>query len=169
MFWLGLYWQQLDAFRASAITPCLRWIWWSRTIVRHWSHSLLKKMYFEQRKVTTSKTKHTMTNFAQLRRLSLRCGSNCCYGEDSSRTHSQLESDRNQSCPMLILDNEEMTEKGGGKGWCWWRMPNHCQILQNNGWKSYLCSWCTREWHPAAILVFLSHQAGTLLSRPLIN
>lgn len=34
---------------------------------RYWSHSLLKRMKFVQRKATTSKNKHTVTNFAELK------------------------------------------------------------------------------------------------------
>lgn len=33
----------------------------------YWAHSLLKQMKFVQRKVTTSKGKHTVTNFTQLK------------------------------------------------------------------------------------------------------
>ena len=34
---------------------------------RTWAHSLLKRMKFVQRKATTSKSKHTVQNFAQLK------------------------------------------------------------------------------------------------------
>ena len=35
---------------------------------RHWAHSLLKRMKFEQRKATTSMSKFTMTNFEEKKR-----------------------------------------------------------------------------------------------------
>ena len=38
---------------------------------RHWAHSLLKRMKFVHRKATTSKSKHTVANFAELKKAFL--------------------------------------------------------------------------------------------------
>ena len=86
---------------------------------RTWAHSLLKRMKFVQRKATTSKTKHTVQNVAQLKEVFLAdVTATVTMEEVPPPTRPQLGSDGHQVCTKLVLDDGKTKGKEGGVGWC---------------------------------------------------
>ena len=135
---------------------------------KHWAHSLLKRMKFVQRKATTSKSKHTVADFTQLKKVFLADVAAIVTMEEIP---PELVLNWDQTGIKLVscssLRNREK------RGWKWLGLMTNAKSLLSSVAvcleTSYMCSWCTRERHPAVILAFPSNQADTSRTLPTIG